>query len=83
MTAHDPQFYASGEESAARLCRGAFEARLGGLGIHQIVAGMLHPRTNGKPSRPYQEIQGKIPGFEATVTKRGRARRICSSGVQP
>ena len=47
-----------------------FEKRLVGLEIHQILARVKHPQTNGKLERLHGEIQRKLPEFEAIMMRK-------------
>ena len=69
MTDHGSQSCASEKENAAR---GAsrFEKRLVELGIRQVLAGVNHPQTNGKPERLHGEIQRKLHEFEEIMMRK-------------
>ena len=69
MTGHDSQFHANASE-AKRKGASDFEKRLVGLGIHQILARVKHPQTNGKLERLYGEIRRKLPEFEAILMRK-------------
>ena len=69
MTDHGSQFYANASE-AKRKGASDFEKRLVELGIHQILARVKHPQTNGKLKRLYGEIQRKLPEFEAILMRK-------------
>ena len=40
------------------------------MGIHQILARVKHPQTNGKLERLHGEIQPKLPEFEAILMRK-------------
>ena len=69
MTDHGSQFYANASE-AKRKGASDFEKRLVGLGVHQILARVKHPQTNGNLERLYGEIRRKLPEFEAMLMRR-------------
>ena len=69
MTDHGSQFYANASE-AKKKGASDFEKRLIGLGIHQILARVKHPQTNGKLERLHGEIQRKLPEFEAILMRK-------------
>ena len=69
MTDHGSQFYANASE-AKKKGASDFEKRLVGLGIHQILARVKHPQTNGKLERLHGEIQRKLPEFEAILMRK-------------
>ena len=69
LTDHGSQFYANASD-AKRKGASDFEKRLVGLGIHQILARVKHPQTNGKLERLHGEIQRKLPEFEAILMRK-------------
>ena len=62
MTDHGSRFYANASE-AKRKEVFDFGKRLIGLRIHQVLARVKHPQTNGKPERLHGEIQLKLSGL--------------------
>ena len=68
MTDHGSRFCANEEEGAGRGA-GGFEKHLAKLGVRQILAGVRHPRTDGRLERLHGEIQRRLPGFEAAVMR--------------
>ena len=62
MTDHGSRFYANASE-AKRKEAFDFGKRLIGLRIHQVLARVKHPQTNGKLERLHGEIQLKLPGL--------------------
>ena len=62
MTDHGSQSCANESETGKR-GRTEFEKRLDEFGVKQVLAGVGHPRTNGKLERFHGEIQRKIERF--------------------
>ena len=74
MTDHGPQFYANEKEAAKRGASG-FGKRPVEPGIRQILAGVRHPQTNGKPERPHGGIRRKLPRFGSIMMGDRRSNR--------
>ena len=81
MTDHGSQFYAN-EAEARKRGESEYEKKLVELDIKQILAGVRHPQTNGKPERVHGELRRKLHTFNDVAGPPSTGCPMCGKVIE-